>query len=425
MDEILLIRRNNPERTQNIMSKSVVSVIAILAALIAGVYVGKFNSKSIPPWDPEPTPIGETTVDNEIVAQGKLEPYGGVYNVFVPQGQTVTGYKFNDKLDQNAGIETFAEGVYLEKGFELVSFTGQKLLRKQSELAAAKISDADLELEAAVAKAQFNYRVAAMAHEEAKFKLKQVEAEKDQSINEKKLENARKKLERMKLLASDPEMGKLISKQKIEDQQLEFEDAELQLEKAKKQVKQAEEAAKFAVDAAKENMDDAEKALKKSIEARDNPPVSLKAAKDLADANENMGKIKSPISGRVLKIFVKPGESVVSTPLLQMGNVQKMQCIAEVSDRMVGKVKINDRVEIASPAFGDQPIKGTVRKIGKMVGDGSLPMPNPLAMVDKKTVDVVIEIDEGDVAKARDYINLQVTVKIKSGNQTAPAASNE
>ncbi len=407
------------------MNKTVVSVLAIAATLVGGIYIGKFNSKMIPPWEPDPVDVNEMTVDSAIVAQGKLEPFGGTYNVFAPQGQTVTGYQFDQKLQQNNGIGSFTEGVYLEQGFELVKFSGQELLKKQNELAAAKIADADLELEAAVAKAQFSYRAALMAHEEAKFRLAQVEAQKDQSINQKKLDNARKKLERMKELAKDPDLGKLISKQKIEDQQIELENAELELQKAIKQVERAEKAAKFAVKAAKENVDDAETAVNKAIEARDSPPKSLKAAKDLADANENMGKIKSPIAGRVLKIYVKPGESVVNTPLLKMGNVEKMQCVAEVSDRMVGKVKIGDRVDIISPALGDKPINGTVIKIGKMVGDGSLPMPNPLAMVDKKTVDVTIEIDDNGVEKARDYINLQVTVKIKSGQNNAAVGENK
>jgi hypothetical protein len=44
------------------------------------------------------------------------------------------------------------------------------------------------------------------------------------------------------------------------------------------------------------------------------------------------------------------------------------------------------------------------------VGDGHLPDPNPLALVDRRTVDVMIEIVAEDRELAADLVNLQVTV---------------
>lgn len=50
----------------------------------------------------------------------------------------------------------------------------------------------------------------------------------------------------------------------------------------------------------------------------------------------------------------------------------------------------------------------------------SLPDPSPLALVDRKTIEVRIMIDDDDVASARGFSNLQVTVELAPPGGSGP-----
>ncbi len=388
------------------MTKTIVPALTLIAVLVVGLYIGKFFANSIPPWEPTATITDETTESQIVVAQGKVEPLGGIYSVFIPQGQVVSEYL------KNSDGKTIVKGTRVSKNDELVKLSAHKLLEQQRELAEAKAMDAEKEIDAQIAAAKLALRAASLAKKEADLKLAQVKANQDQSINQKKLQNAKKKLDRLTRLSKDPDTKNLVSKQQIIDQQLEWENAKLELEKAMEQIKLAEEAAMFAVNAAQENIDDAKKAVADAEDLKSNPPQSLQAAMKLAETQLEISRIRAPISGEVIKVFVRPGETAINTPLLQIGNMQKMQCVAEVSDRMVGKLNVGDQAKISSPAFGESNVTGKVVAIDNLVGDSALPLPNPLAMVDKKTVKVTIEIDDEFTQVARDFIQLQVDVEI-------------
>ena len=360
------------------MTKTILTALFGIAILVGGLYLGKYYSDKIPPYESTPIDRDQVTENRAVIAQGKIEPLGGIYNVFAPQGQTV------DQYLRNRSQESFAEGVKVQKGDELVRLSGHALLEQQLQLARARANDAIKELDVQIATAKLTLRAAKLAKKEAEFKLAQVEANKDQTLNQKKLDNARKKLDRLKRLAEDPDTRKLISQQQVLDQQLEFETAELELEKANDQIEKAEQAATFAVEAAQQNVADAEQALTDAENLKQNPPESLEAARKLAETQFQASRILSPIDGEVIKVFVREGESPVNTPLLQIGNLSQMQCVAEVSDRMVQHVKVGCQAKLSSPVFGDQVLSGTVIRVDNFVGDPSLPLANPLGMVDKK-----------------------------------------
>jgi ABC exporter DevB family membrane fusion protein len=138
---------------------------------------------------------------------------------------------------------------------------------------------------------------------------------------------------------------------------------------------------------------------------------SLALAETLAQAQLKNSRVIAPMDGTVLKVFVKAGEAAVNAPLMQIGDLSRMECIAEVNDRIVRQVRIGQRATIKSPALS-RDLVGTVRQISRVVGNSTLPNPNPLALVDTKTVDIVIEIDSADVGEAANFVHLQATVEI-------------
>ena len=345
-----------------------------------------------------------------IVAQGRLVPFNQISNVSAPIGQKVERYLVEvDKY--------LTEEVKVTKGQEIAVLAGMSLLQKQKELAVARQNDAKLELKNAVAEAEAAKIAADMAVKEAELKLAHVEANEDQSLNERKIDHARSKLERTKKLLANENTRELISEHELEDRKIDLAQAEDELTKAIDEIARAKEGAQQALSSALENQRLAKEALDRAKDAEKNLPETLKQNVLLAEAQIELSRIRAPKDGTILKVYVKEGEAAVNTPLLQTGDLENMQCIAEVADRMINQIVPGANVTISSPAFGksdggESSIKGKVVSIGKIIGESNLPSPNPLALVDKKTVDVTIEIDKGDLAKARSFVNLQVSVEI-------------
>ena len=80
------------------------------------------------------------------------------------------------------------------------------------------------------------------------------------------------------------------------------------------------------------------------------------------------------------------------------------------------RVKVGARATITSSAFYGA-MGGEVTSISSMIGSPRLPDPNPLARVDWRSVEVVVELDEEASVKAADLINLQVDVAIAADTQ--------
>jgi HlyD family secretion protein len=121
----------------------------------------------------------------------------------------------------------------------------------------------------------------------------------------------------------------------------------------------------------------------------------------------------APMDGQVIQVLAKPGDVSLHTPLLQVADLSKMECVAEVPDRLISQITIGDIAKLQSPAL-PRELSGTVVEILPIVGNSSLPDPNPLALVDRESVKVRIEINEADVAIAAKLIQLQVNVTFSS-----------
>ena len=128
----------------------------------------------------------------------------------------------------------------------------------------------------------------------------------------------------------------------------------------------------------------------------------------------------------VLKIYARDGEIVTQSPIMQLGDLNEMICVAEVYEADRKNLSRNQKVIIRSPAFSgyfeDGEIKnkedkksqerwgglrGKIDKIGRMIAPPGLTSRNPLAPADRSVVEVIIKIDveaNRDEIKARQKI---------------------
>ena len=388
------------------MTKAILSLVVLVAAVAAGVYVGVKNPDLLnftnKPADRQPI---STEVD-KVVAQGRLVPLGGTLNVAAAPGDRIE-HLLVQEGSKVVGGQT-----------ELAVVASGNLLEIQSRLATAQKKDAILEIDQKVSAAEIAERAAKLQLSTAELKLKQIRDNKDQAIAERQIANAEIKLNRLKKLAASADTAKLVSNQEIADQQLALDQAKDQLRLGKEELARAEETAQLAFEAATANVESAAKTLADAVaaaRAAKDDTGSLAIAEELAAARFLASKIVAPRNGTVLKVFVKPGESIVNTPLLQIGDLSQMECVAEVYQLNLESVKLGQRVALKSQAL-NRELHGTVSKIGQLIGNATLPNPNPLALADKRTAEVRVMLDAADVEYAKKFINLQVTVEIELGS---------
>jgi HlyD family secretion protein len=157
--------------------------------------------------------------------------------------------------------------------------------------------------------------------------------------------------------------------------------------------------------------------------------LAVEMEKKVAEETRDQSVLRVPAtdtgsaSYTVLKVLMQPGEFVTQFPVLELGDLSRMVCIAEVYEADAKELVEDQTAIIRSPAFSGKfadgatgeagGIPGKVVRIGKLVGSPGLTTRNPLAPSDRSIVEVLVAIDPKNVeatAEAARRIGLQVTV---------------
>jgi HlyD family secretion protein len=88
-----------------------------------------------------------------------------------------------------------------------------------------------------------------------------------------------------------------------------------------------------------------------------------------------------------------------------------MICQAEISEVDVQRLQVGQKAAMSSPALS-QTLQGVVIRIDPIVGTPQYRSPNPLAPVDYRVVQAIIELDAASAPLADDFVQLQVDVAI-------------
>lgn len=370
----------------------------IISAAFAGGWLVRATNPGFFGAEESAAPSSAAPEIKRVIAQGRILPTSGIYNAFAPAGQRI------EKVLVKENDSVFAGKT------QLVVLQAENILDLQTDLVGAQGEEAASALRQKILAAESNLAGARTAAATAKLKLSQARKGVDFSVLEKQVESSREKVSRLLKLQSDPITSRYISQGEIADKQLSIEQAQSQLDSAKREQQSAIEAAELGQTAALASLESAERSLA-SLRKLSVDEKAIKLTKRIAEDKRDSAKIETPVDGTVLKIFVKQGDVVTNTPLMQIADLSAMECHIEVVDRLVGSVEKGQVVIISSPAL-PRDIRGTVSDIGRFVGNSTLQDPNPLALVDRKTVDVRAKIDQADIEIASRLVNLQVAVKI-------------
>ncbi|MFQ6538213.1 MULTISPECIES: HlyD family efflux transporter periplasmic adaptor subunit [Aphanothece] len=147
------------------------------------------------------------------------------------------------------------------------------------------------------------------------------------------------------------------------------------------------------VEAAQRGLEQAEANLERAVASRD----------------DNL--IRAPIAGTVLQVFARAGEAPGARGIVQLGQVGRMQVVAEVYESDLPRVKPGQPVRITSPAL-EQPLEGRVGQIGAIVLRQNVINTDPSANTDNRVVEVRAPLTPESNPLAARFTNLQVRVVI-------------
>ncbi len=104
--------------------------------------------------------------------------------------------------------------------------------------------------------------------------------------------------------------------------------------------------------------------------------------------------VKAPMAGQILDIHQRPGELVTNeTGLLEMGQTQTMEVVAEVYDSDMRHVQTGQTVTVTGDAF-EGILRGTVVQLGQQVLAQNLADTDPSSQVDSRVVEVRVRLDD-------------------------------
>jgi HlyD family secretion protein len=228
------------------------------------------------------------------------------------------------------------------------------------------------------------------------------------------LQETRRTQARLEKLASTD----IVTPQDREEQRLAVAKAEAELKAAEAAVDKGRSAGKLAVVAAEADLEAALAGKKQVLSTI--AIESLKKREELAKAQWERTVLKAPCDGTVLKVFLRPGETLGAMPVLQMADRSRIVAVAEVYEGDVKRIRVGQKAKVVSKVFpapyDDKGLEGAVLRIGRTVSQPELRRLDPLAEADRHVIEVRVDLDAQGSKVAADFIHLQVEV------QFAPAS---
>ncbi len=408
-------------------------IYALLTAAIVGLAM--FSCRRALRSEPTPAAPPLPPSNRQIVADGRLQPAGGVIELSALPGERL------DSL--TPGVEP---GAVFPAGVDLGHVGSYALRLAQLEAVDARIDMAakQREQDLAVAESQVRQAEAGMIQAEAKVGEVDAQAAKLASLKEAAEIAEADAAILSKLRESDREL--------LTDQQARHkENLARQVMQDYKAAEATHKAALAAADAAlnlaKVNLRFAQTTLERAKNL-DQSEILRKERKVATETLEQSVLRTPPASAEsskftVLQVSTKPGGFVTQIPILQVGDLSRMVVVAEVYEADVKELSIGQEAMIRSPAFaggyaerapsGPRGIKGKVTKIGSMVTSPALINRNPLGPGERSIVEVIVEADPHDpagVKEAARRVGMQVKVDFVpkktnglTGSAGAPAAT--
>jgi HlyD family secretion protein len=379
--------------------------LAVLVGALAGYQVRQADLKRLWVGGRDGSPPAAAPRNTTVKAEARIEPQGGIISVGATPGIRIAAVLVK-------------EGDEVEKDAVLVELDGRADRQREIDMIESQVGEAKAAL-----KVEDDY-AAALKDEIAIEKEQadkvdpleiQMQTASVEELTARKASEA-KELTRVKGLRAQ----NLLSRQEEEQTELllgrttkELEAAQQLLEKLKAGHDLSRK--RLAVAQRKADLTSARARLAVRVE-------SLQKSLELARGRLDQSVVKAPVKGTVLKLHTHPGEVIGARPILQLGELSRMDVVAEVHEDSRSFVKVGQKAMVTSPALPDRPglrgqdgkvrLTGTVSRIGWTVAKNDVLGLDPAADAYARVVEVHIALDPAQSAEVKHLTNLQVTVAI-------------
>jgi len=139
--------------------------------------------------------------------------------------------------------------------------------------------------------------------------------------------------------------------------------------------------------------------------------MAAEAAVLKADADADASKLRAPVAGRVLRVHTHPGERVSDVGILELGNVRKMQAVAEVFEADVALLKVGMDAEIKLDSSSEL-LTGRIAEIGYIVARKIVLTNDPVSDTDARVVEVRVDLNGEHLERVARLSNARVEISI-------------
>jgi HlyD family secretion protein len=139
---------------------------------------------------------------------------------------------------------------------------------------------------------------------------------------------------------------------------------------------------------------------------------AAQAALAKAQADAELSRVRAPFAGTILRIIARPGDQVGNDGLLEIGDLSRMDIVADVYETDLPRLREGAIAEVVVPGESRR-FAATVTGIGWSVRRVTQGNTDPVAAVDSRTVEVRLALDAEGTAALRRRSNMQVQVAIR------------
>ncbi len=366
-------------------------------ALLAGCSSGSSSDVSTKDTSSQTISPGKPR-SSGVFAQGQILPSGGIVRIYSTPGDTVIELPVTVGTDVNSG-DTLA----IMRSVKAIEVQ-RKVLAQQKKATQREQATAIRQAELRLSAAELKVRQANAQRTALEKRAELLE------LGKKQLAATERMLRSLETISHDSLTHEFVGQLEVERQRIAVDESRLKLAEQQTNYEQTEIELELASEAASHEVEAAQAMLAMAKEA-DAVSVIDERLKAL-ESEAAQSVIVAPSNGVVLALGAPVGGSAVQTPLVELADLSKIVCEAEVNVAYAGQVSKGQRAIISSPAFGtDVQLTGRVREKNRLVGRPQLRSPDPLAASDYRTVPVIIDLD--DPKAASQWLQLQVEVVIK------------
>ncbi len=353
----------------------------------------------------------------KVIAQGQILPAGGLIRLAATPGDIV------DEVLVKVGDPVTA-------GKPLIEMRSLEIHKARVEALQSRLRDAEQQHLSATQQAKLQVTTAEANLQQAEAQQKALDRQAALvELAKEQVTASEKAVERVESVANDPLTSSFVGAIQVDQQRLALGEAKLKYEQQAESFEQAKEAAQLnkinaqqQLRAAQLGLQVAEQSL--AVQAIESELKALKLQVQSAI-------VEAPQAAVVVAINARAGEAAAQFPLIELADITRTICEAEVVELDAGRIKVDQKATISSPALPRQ-LHGRVANISRLVGRPQLAVADPLAKADYRALNVQIEIDSADVATASEWLQLQVQVEIAIADNDAddeaatqpPAADN-